>query len=66
MTTTIMMTTTRITETTIRNKLSLPLINWFIEKQRVFELRFIELSIDVPGSPDSVHICKSVLQLFVI
>ena len=61
-----MMTTTRITETTIRNKLSLPLINWFIEKERVFELRFIELSIDVPGSPDSVHIRKSVLQLFVI
>ena len=36
-TTTIMMTTTRITETKIRNKLSLPLIKWFIEKERVFE-----------------------------
>ena len=37
MTTTIMTTTTRITETTIRNKLSLLLKNWFIEKERVFE-----------------------------
>ena len=61
-----MMTTTRITETKIRNKLSLPLIKWFIEKDRVFELRSIELSIDVPGSPDSVHIHKSVLQLFAV
>ena len=61
-----MMTTTRITETKIRNKLSLPSIKWFIEKDRVFKLRSIELSIDVPGSPDSVNVHKSVLQLFVV
>ena len=36
-TTTIMMTKTMIMEMTIRNKLSLLLINWFIEKKRIFE-----------------------------